>query len=97
VSAIALVVSVALGTSERLAVFIVIALTVLYTFEGGMKAWIWTGRGAVPAVPDGEFAHTGLAAASHPRRNGRKLSQVAAVSGNKLRVLDFSWNLGDEV
>jgi Na+/proline symporter len=42
VSAIALVVSVALGTSERLAVVMVIALTVLYTFEGGMKAVIWT-------------------------------------------------------
>jgi Na+/proline symporter len=42
ISAIALVVSVALGTSERLAVFIVMALTVLYTFEGGMKAVIWT-------------------------------------------------------
>jgi len=35
VSAIALVVSVVLGTSEKLAVVIVIALTVLYTFEGG--------------------------------------------------------------
>src|ERR1700704_4075356 len=42
VAAIALVVSVALGTSERLAVFVVIALKVLYTFEGGMKAVIWT-------------------------------------------------------
>src|SRR5260370_8581663 len=42
VSAIALVVSVVLGTSEKLAVVIVIALTVLYTFEGGMKAVIWT-------------------------------------------------------
>src|SRR5271167_3593986 len=42
VSAIALVVSVVLGTSERLAVIIVIALTILYTFEGGMKAVIWT-------------------------------------------------------
>src|SRR6266700_1878835 len=42
VSAIALVVSVVLGTSEKLAVLIVIALTVLYTFEGGMKAVIWT-------------------------------------------------------
>jgi len=36
------VVSVVLGTSEKLAVVIVIALTVLYTFEGGMKAVIWT-------------------------------------------------------
>jgi SSS family solute:Na+ symporter len=42
VSAIALVVSVVLGTSERLAVVIVIALTILYTLEGGMKAVIWT-------------------------------------------------------
>src|ERR1700756_4399427 len=42
VSAIALVVSVVLGTSERLAVLVVIALTVLYTLEGGMKAVIWT-------------------------------------------------------
>src|SRR6202048_1697404 len=42
VSAIALVVSVVLGTSERLGVVGVIALTVLYTFEGGMKAVIWT-------------------------------------------------------
>src|SRR6202163_752237 len=42
VSAIALVVSAVLGTSERLAVVVVIALTVLYTLEGGMKAVIWT-------------------------------------------------------
>jgi SSS family transporter len=42
VAAIALVVSVVLGTSVRAAVVIVIALTVLYTFEGGMKAVIWT-------------------------------------------------------
>src|SRR5439155_1445521 len=42
VSAIALVICVVLGTSEKLAVVIVIALTVLYTFEGGMKAVIWT-------------------------------------------------------
>src|SRR5262250_2204196 len=42
VSAIALVVSVVLGTSERAAVLIVIALTITYTLEGGMRAVIWT-------------------------------------------------------
>src|ERR1700756_2761916 len=42
VAAIALVVSVVLGTSERFAVVLVIALTILYTLEGGMKAVIWT-------------------------------------------------------
>src|ERR1700681_1813755 len=42
VSAIALVLSVVLGTSEHLSVVIVMALTLLYTLEGGMKAVIWT-------------------------------------------------------
>ena len=42
VAAIALVVSVVLGTSEHLAVMVVIALTIIYTLEGGMKAVIWT-------------------------------------------------------
>src|SRR6202034_136317 len=41
-AAIALVGSVVLGTSEKLAVMVVIALTIIYTLEGGMKAVIWT-------------------------------------------------------
>src|ERR1700694_6003572 len=41
VSAIAIVLSVVLGTSEHLSVVIVIALTLLYTLEGGMTAVIW--------------------------------------------------------
>ncbi len=62
VSAIALVVSVVLGTSERLAVLIVIALTILYTLEGGMKAVIWTdvaqhasGRGGRTQIAGARF------------------------------------------
>src|SRR5260221_9521270 len=42
VSAIALVFSVGLGTSEQIAVVMVIGLTFFYTFEAGMKAVIWT-------------------------------------------------------
>src|SRR3977135_2206010 len=42
VSAIALVLSVVLGTSEKFAVVLVIVLTISYTLEGGMKAVIWT-------------------------------------------------------
>src|SRR5438128_3872118 len=41
VSAIALVVSVVLGTSEQAAVVLVIALTVLHSFEGGIQAGTW--------------------------------------------------------
>src|SRR5271157_3266459 len=92
VSAIALVVSVALGTSERLAVFIVIALTVLYTFEGGMKAVIWTDVAQFLLYLTGSLFTLGLLLHRIPG-GWTELRQVAAVSGNKLQVLDFSWNL----
>ena len=92
VSAIALVVSVALGTSERLAVFIVIALTVLYTFEGGMKAVIWTDVAQFLLYLTGSLVT--LALLLHRIPNGwNEVVQVASVHGNKLQVLDFSWNL----
>src|SRR5580658_9781859 len=42
ISAIGKVVSVAFGTGERWSIVIVAALTILYTFEGGMSAVIWT-------------------------------------------------------
>lgn len=91
VSAIALVVSVALGTSERLAVFIVIALTVLYTLEGGMKAVIWTDVAQFLLYLTGSLLTLGLLLHRIPG-GWAEVSQVAA-SGNKLQVLDFSWNL----
>ncbi len=42
ISAIGKVVSVAFGTGERWSIAIVAALTLIYTFEGGMSAVIWT-------------------------------------------------------
>ena len=42
VAAVGLVVSAALGTGPRASAAVVVALTLLYTFEGGMKAVIWT-------------------------------------------------------
>jgi solute:Na+ symporter, SSS family len=92
VSAIALVVSVALGTSERLAVFIVIALTILYTFEGGMKAVIWTDVAQFLLYLTGSLAT--LALLLHKIPGGwTEVAQVAAVNGNKFQFLDFHWNL----
>jgi SSS family solute:Na+ symporter len=92
VSAIALVVSVALGTSERLAVFIVIALTVLYTFEGGMKAVIWTDVAQFLLYLTGSLFTLGLLLHRIPG-GWSEVAQIAATNGNKLQVLDFSWNL----
>src|SRR5580692_163844 len=92
VAAIALVVSVALGTSERLAVVIVIALTVLYTFEGGMKAVIWTDVAQFLLYLLGSVVTFGILLHRIPG-GWNEVAQVAAANGNKLQVWDFSWNL----
>jgi SSS family transporter len=92
VAAIALVVSVALGTSERLAVFIVIALTIVYTFEGGMKAVIWTDVAQFLLYLAGS-AITFFFLLHRIPGGWSEVAQVAAASGHKLRFLDFSWNL----
>src|SRR5215471_3205369 len=92
VSAIALVVSVVLGTSERLAVFIVISLTVLYTFEGGMKAVIWTDVAQLLVYMTGS-AITLIVLLQRIPDGWNELTQIATAAGHKLQVLDFSWNL----
>src|SRR5436309_11650661 len=92
VSAIALVVSVVLGTSEKFAVVIVIALTVLYTFEGGMKAVIWTDVAQLTLYLAGS-AVTCFGLLHRIPGGWREVTQVAAAAGHKLQVLDFSWDL----
>ena len=42
IGAIALVVTAALGTAQRVSILLIMALVLIYTFEGGMKAVIWT-------------------------------------------------------
>jgi SSS family solute:Na+ symporter len=92
VAAIALVVSVALGTSERVAVFLVIALTILYTFEGGMNAVIWTDVAQFLFYLAGSLITLGLLFHSIPG-GWTEITQVAAAQGDKLQLLDFSHHL----
>ena len=92
VSAIALVVSVVLGTSEKLAVVIVIALTILYTFEGGMKAVIWTDVAQLLLYLTGSAITLGFLVHVIPG-GWNEARQVAAAAGNKLQFLDFSFSL----
>jgi SSS family solute:Na+ symporter len=92
VTAIALVISVALGTSERLAVFIVIALTILYTFEGGMKAVIWTDVAQFLLYLTGSLFTLGLLLHKIPG-GWPEVAHIAAINGHKLQFLDFHWNL----
>jgi len=85
-------VSVVLGTSEKLAVVIVIALTVLYTFEGGMKAVIWTDVAQLLLYLTGS-AVTFFVLLHRIPGGWSEVTQVAAAAGHKLQFLDFSWNL----
>ena len=90
VSAIALVVSVVLGTSERTAVILVIALTILYTFEGGMKAVIWTDVAQLLLYLTGSAITFALLLHRIPG-GWHEVTAVAATAGHKLQWLDFSF------
>jgi solute:Na+ symporter, SSS family len=91
VSAIALVISVVLGTSEKSAVVLVIALTILYTLEGGMKAVIWTDVAQFLLYVSGSAVT--LFMLLHRVPGGwSEVTQVAAAAGHKLQVLDFSFS-----
>jgi SSS family transporter len=92
VSAIALVVSVVLGTSEHLAVVIVIALTILYTFEGGMTAVIWTDVAQLLLYLTGSAVTFWILLHRIPG-GWPEVAQVAAAAGHKLQFLDFSFDL----
>jgi len=92
VAAISLVVSVALGTSQRFAVLFVIGLTVLYTFEGGMKAVIWTDVAQFLLYLFGSLVTFGILLHRVPG-GWMEVTQLAAANGNKLQIFDFSWNL----
>jgi len=91
VSAIALVISVVLGTSERLAVLVVIALTVLYTLEGGMKAVIWTDVAQLLLYLTGSAVTFGVLLHRIPG-GWSEVTSVAAAAGHKLQVFDFSFH-----
>jgi solute:Na+ symporter, SSS family len=92
VSAIAIVLSVVLGTTEHLSVVIVIALTLLYTLEGGMKAVIWTDVAQLFIYLAGSAA-TFFVLLHRVPGGWNEVVQVAAAHGPKLQILDFSFNL----
>ena len=92
VSAIALVLSVVLGTSETFAVVLVIALTISYTLEGGMKAVIWTDVAQLAIYLTGSAVTFWMVLHRIPG-GWSEVTQVAAAAGHKLQVFDFSFNL----
>jgi SSS family solute:Na+ symporter len=91
VFAVSIVVSIVLGTGELASIFVIVCLTLLYTFEGGMTAVIWTDVVQM-------FLYVGGAIASfflmlHLIPGGWPHVVALAAPAHKFQVFDFrfSW------
>ncbi len=92
VAAITKVVSVAFGIEARVAVIPIAALTLLYTFEGGMKAVIWTDVIQLAVYVSGAVLASLMLLKQIPG-GWTEVTQVAAAAGGKLRIFDFAFSL----
>jgi SSS family transporter len=88
VYAVSIVVSIALGTGEIASIAIITLLTLIYTFEGGLAAVIWTDVIQTAIYLGGTLL--GLATIIHYVPGGwPHIHQVAAAAG-KFRIFDFT-------
>ncbi|HXP71974.1 MAG TPA: sodium:solute symporter [Candidatus Dormibacteraeota bacterium] len=92
ISAIGKVVSVAFGTGERISILIIALLTLLYTFEGGMRAVIWTDVIQFALYLTGSLAAFLLLLHRIPG-GWLEVTRVAAAAGGKLTIFDFAFSL----
>ena len=92
IAAIGKVVSVAFGTGDRISILIVTLLTLFYTFEGGMRAVIWTDVVQLGLYLTGSVAAFFLLLHKIPG-GWPTVAQGAAAAGGKFRIFDFSFSL----
>src|SRR6266568_2437589 len=88
VYAVSIVVSIALGTGEVASIAIITALTVIYTFEGGLAAVIWTDVVQTAIYVGGTLV--GLATILHLVPGGWSAIYSAASAAGKFQVFNFS-------
>jgi solute:Na+ symporter, SSS family len=88
VYAVSIVVSIALGTGEVASIAIITVLTLIYTFEGGLVAVIWTDVVQTAIYVGGTLV--GLYTILHLVPGGWTAIHTAAVSAGKLQVFDFT-------
>jgi SSS family solute:Na+ symporter len=91
ISAIGKVVSVAFGTGERISISIIALLTLFYTFEGGMRAVIWTDVIQFALYLTGSLVAFLLLLHKIPG-GWLEITRVAA-AGGKLTIFDFAFSL----
>lgn len=91
-AAIGKVVSVAMGLNDRMSVAVITLLTLIYTFEGGMHAVIWTDVMQFFLYIGGSVAAFFLLLHRIPL-GWMGVTHAAAAAGGKLRVFDFHFSL----
>jgi SSS family transporter len=88
VYAVSIVVSIALGTGEIASIAIITVLTLIYTFEGGLAAVIWTDVIQTFIYVGGTLL--GIVTIIHYVPGGWAHIHQVAVAANKFRVFDFT-------
>ncbi|MFZ0321267.1 MAG: sodium:solute symporter [Candidatus Sulfotelmatobacter sp.] len=91
VYAVSVVVAIALGTGEVSSIAIITLLTLIYTFEGGLAAVIWTDVVQTAIYVAGTLV--GLWTILHLVPGGWSAIHAAAASAGKLQVFDFTPSL----
>jgi SSS family solute:Na+ symporter len=91
VYAVSIVVAIALGTGEVASIAIITVLTLIYTFEGGLAAVIWTDVVQTMIYVGGTLV--GLWTILHLVPGGWSAIHDAAASAGKLQMFDFTPNL----
>lgn len=88
VYAVSIVVSIALGTGQIASIAIITALTLIYTFEGGLAAVIWTDVVQTAIYVGGTLV--GLVTILHLVPGGWSAIHSAAAAAGKFQVFNFS-------
>jgi SSS family transporter len=91
VFAVSIVVGIAIGTKDVLSIAIISALTLLYTFEGGMAAVIWTDVVQMAIYVAGTVVAI-LTLGQHVPGGWTEIHRVAGAAG-KFHLFDFAFNL----
>jgi hypothetical protein len=88
VYAVSIVVAIALGTGEIASIAIITTLTLIYTFEGGLAAVIWTDVVQTAIYVGGTLA--GVFTILHLVPGGWPAIHHLAENAGKLRIFDFT-------
>lgn len=91
VFAISIVIEIILNTGVFTSVVIITALTLFYTYRGGLTAVIWTDVIQFGIYISGTVLALSIALGAIPG-GWTEVSQIAATAGDKFSIFNFSWD-----